>query len=375
MANSIIGTRSPNGNVGVRGVVDSGELSIFDAWTITQYQSATSGGVLQGFGLVSSGSTVTAGGVTTIQDVCIGRNSSGESDLLVGNGPGVTFSLGGAPETSGQSRIDALVVWKDTTVVSTQNDGYDAVSYTVVAGTTALNPVPPTEAQIRSAITNGSTAMLAVIGTARSSYGSDTPTSLTTNYAKIDVNNIDSSRVITRTFIDSGSTDINTLVSTGDYMLGSGTTMNNNPLGQVPVWVEVRTYATGASQRLQGYDAPSQRIFIRRYTTSWSPWVEISSGTTTVGAITSRGITINYARSGGTVTITLFGNLLSGWVSGQVLGTIPSGFRPYYDYNGGVIRSVGGMKDISITSSGSIMSTEDFTTGSGITGTLTYVAR
>lgn len=175
MANLILGTRSPNGNVGVSGVVDSGELSMLSA------------GALSGFALAAlTGMQVGAGGVAGTQDAAVAKNPADASDLLVGNGAQMVFILGAAPGTSGQSRTDALVVWKDTTVLSTQNNGYDAVGYQVVPGAAATTGAqqPPSDATIRAALPNGGSAFYAIVGYATVPYGATAATAvLLTSYA------------------------------------------------------------------------------------------------------------------------------------------------------------------------------------------------
>lgn len=162
MANSVIGTRSPNGNVGVNGVVDSAELSMLTP------------GALSGFALsAGSGMTVQAGGTPGVQDVAVVRNTAGGSDALVGNGAAVSFDIGAAPATSGQTRVDALVVWKDSTLVTSENNGYDTVGYQTVAGQAATtgSQVAPSDSDIRAAIPNGAAAFYAVIGYVSVPYG------------------------------------------------------------------------------------------------------------------------------------------------------------------------------------------------------------
>lgn len=162
MANAILGTRSPNGNVSVLGVIDSGELSMLSA------------GALSGFSVTAgAGYTLVVGGTSGVQDCAVVRNTSNSSDLLVGNGASMTFTLTSAPATSGQSRTDALVVWKDTTVTSTLNNGLDAVGYQVVNGiaSTTGTHQPPNESAIRAAIPNGAAAFYAVIAYSTLAFG------------------------------------------------------------------------------------------------------------------------------------------------------------------------------------------------------------
>lgn len=156
MANSYIGTKEPKGNVGVRQVVDAGELSAYSA------------GALSGFaGNSVSSWTIDIGGVSGVQDVAVAKNPGGESTLLVGTaGQKISFIIGGAPGTPGQSRTDALVLYKDPFATSAVNDGIDTVDYQVVAGTAATtgSQVPPNDATIRAAIPSGSLKFVAVVG-------------------------------------------------------------------------------------------------------------------------------------------------------------------------------------------------------------------
>lgn len=155
MVNSYLGARSPKGDVGVRGVVDAGELSAYSA------------GVLSGFAGDSVSSwTIDIGGVSGTQDVLVLKNPNGESELLVSTaGQSLSFIIGGAPGTPGQSRTDALVAYKDPFTTSLVNDGIDVVDYAVVAGTPATTgtQVPPDDTAIRTAI-SGSLYFVAVIG-------------------------------------------------------------------------------------------------------------------------------------------------------------------------------------------------------------------
>lgn len=182
MANEIVGTRSPNGAVGVRGVADSGELSMLSA------------GALSGFSVaVDTGFNLLVGGVAGVQDVAVSKNSAGESDLLVGNGTPLAFTLPGAPGTSGQAQIHSLVLWKDAAIVSTVNDGLDAVGYQVVSGASATTgtQVPPSEAEIRAEIPNGATAFMAVVVNTTLVYGDESviPTRISPNPSVVSMTN------------------------------------------------------------------------------------------------------------------------------------------------------------------------------------------
>ncbi len=163
MANTYIRARSPKGNVGVTDVVDAGELSAYSA------------GVLSGFTAKSASSwTLQIGGVSGVQDVAIGKNPSGESELFSGTaGQSIGFVIGGAPGTPGQSRTDALVIYKDPFTTSVVNNGVDVTDYQVVSGTSATtgSQVAPDDAAIRSAIPSGSLKFVTVVGYVTIAYG------------------------------------------------------------------------------------------------------------------------------------------------------------------------------------------------------------
>lgn len=163
MANTQVRIRSPKGSVGVTDVVDAGELSAYSM------------GVLSGFDATSAASwTLQIGGSSTVQDVAIGRNPAGESELFVGtSATTVPFIIGGAPGTPGQSRTDALVLYKDPFTTTVVNNGLDVTDYAVVPGTAATTgtQVPPSMATIRSTIPTGSLKFVAVIGYVTIAYG------------------------------------------------------------------------------------------------------------------------------------------------------------------------------------------------------------
>ena len=174
MVNSYIRARSPKGNVGVTDVVDAGELSAYSA------------GVLSGFNAASAASwTLQIGGVSGTQDVAIAKNPGGESELFSGTaGQSIAFVIGGAPGTPGQSRTDALVIYKDPFTTSVVNNGVDVTDYQVVAGTAATTgtQVPPNDAAIRAAIPTGSLKFYTVLGYVTIAYGAGSVT--TANYFK-----------------------------------------------------------------------------------------------------------------------------------------------------------------------------------------------
>ena len=158
-----IHARSPKGNVGVTDVVDAGELSAYSA------------GVLSGFTAASAASwTLQIGGVSGTQDVAIAKNPGGESELFSGTaGQSIAFVIGGAPGTPGQSRTDALVIYKDPFTTSVVNNGVDVTDYQVVPGTAATtgSQVAPDDVAIRAAIPTGTLKFVAVIGYVTTAYG------------------------------------------------------------------------------------------------------------------------------------------------------------------------------------------------------------
>lgn len=179
MVNAYIRAKSPKGNVGVTDVVDAGELSAY------------SPGTLSGFTAKSATSwTLQIGGVTGTQDVAVAKNPSGESELFVGTaGQSIAFIIGGAPGTPGQSRTDALVIYKDPFTTSVVNNGIDVVDYQVVAGTPATTgtQVPPNDATIRATIPTGSLKFVVVVGyvTIANGAGSVTTGNFTSNLASL----------------------------------------------------------------------------------------------------------------------------------------------------------------------------------------------
>lgn len=179
MVNAYIRAKSPKGNVGVTGVVDAGELSAYSAGVISGYTASG-----------ASSWTLSIGGVTGTQDVAVAKNPGGESELLVGTaGQDIDFVIGGAPGTPGQSRTDALVIYKDPFTTSVVNNGIDVVDYQVVAGTPAAtgSQVPPNDATIRATIPTGSLKFVVVVGyvTIANGTGSVTTGNFTRNVSAI----------------------------------------------------------------------------------------------------------------------------------------------------------------------------------------------
>lgn len=285
MANSYLGTKEPKGNVGVRGVVDAGELSVF-----TQ-------GILSGFAAASAASfTLQIGGVSGTQDVAVAKNTAGESTLLVGTaGQSLPFIIGGAPSTPGQSRTDAIVAYKDSTLTASSNNGIDTVDYKVIAGTAATTgtQTPPSLSTIRAGITNGSLAFVAVLGYVTIAQGASSVT--TANYTPLYAMNLAAPKPLAglteRGFItpfeglEVFRKDINRLdlYAGGDWRSmfdwdilanipasGSSTTISSGTFAErdlLQVWLEVNVGA-GGSDTIDGFlrfNNDSTTSYARRY--------------------------------------------------------------------------------------------------------------
>lgn len=101
-----------------------------------------------------TGMTVQLGGSASVRDVALAEDNAGNK-LTINNRSGapVEVTLDGAPATN--NRIDAIVAYVDNPSTGDDNttDNPTACGIIAVKGTVAANPVEPTDAQIRSAIT------------------------------------------------------------------------------------------------------------------------------------------------------------------------------------------------------------------------------
>lgn len=159
---------NPNNIVRVR-ARNGGRASVYEAnaWC----QSFTPG-ILEGVGVVQNTSAdmnVLVGGSATKPDVLIAQNPAGYKIALDIIGQ-QTVAIS-APASN--SRISAIVAYTDDLALATTEDNVTgspaSCGLIVVNGTAAANPTAPTEAQIRTAITNdgatGSQAAYCVIAT------------------------------------------------------------------------------------------------------------------------------------------------------------------------------------------------------------------
>lgn len=114
-----------------------------------------------------SGMTVQLGGDASTRDVALAEDNAGNK-LTINNRSGapVEVTLAGAPATN--NRIDAIVAYVDNPSTGDGGTTDNPVTCGIIAvsGTVAASPVPPTEAQIRAAITaDGATGGVAYFAT------------------------------------------------------------------------------------------------------------------------------------------------------------------------------------------------------------------
>lgn len=164
--NTQFGTATPNGNVNTDAWLDS-----------TASDTLFSAGALKGFAVTptsTTGLSLNIGGTAGVNDVAIAKNVAGDTARIAGHASTpYVLTLPGAPGTSGQSKVFSIVAFIDTTITAMTQNGVDTVGVTYVAGTAATtgSQVPPTDAQIRSAIPNGQTAFISVVANVTLAYG------------------------------------------------------------------------------------------------------------------------------------------------------------------------------------------------------------
>lgn len=129
-------------------------------------------GVLSGWACEpSSGMTVTIGGSGDERDVAVAEDNAGNRTTINNrSGAPISITIGDAPTTN--SRIDAIVAYVESNfqgVGASDVDFPSGVGLITVSGTTAANPVVPTDTQIRDAITadgaTGTSAYYVVLAT------------------------------------------------------------------------------------------------------------------------------------------------------------------------------------------------------------------
>ena len=160
MAVSNLGTNAPNGTVGVSGWMRNGESNRWTPGTIIGFTPVFNGLAIQ-----------PAGGwnVNYAQAV----NSNGDIMIIGANVADMTSLQLSAPTTSGQSIVYAIVASVDANASTTANNGVGLVSLLAIPGAAATtgSAVAPSDAQIRQAIPNGSTAFVSVVMTVTVAYG------------------------------------------------------------------------------------------------------------------------------------------------------------------------------------------------------------
>lgn len=160
MAVSNLGTNAPNGTVGVSGFMRNAESTRFAP------------GIVSGFTPVFSGLSVQPAGGSTL-NYCQAVNSNGDCEILGLNTTDTTSLQLSAPTTSGQSVVWSIIVYRDVTQSTTANNGVGSVQMAALKGVPATtgSQTALTYTQIRSAIANGSTALLAVVMDITVAYG------------------------------------------------------------------------------------------------------------------------------------------------------------------------------------------------------------
>lgn len=156
---------NPNNAVGTNAAY-GGRTSVNAFNDIT---TAYSRGILSGWACVpNSGLTVSLGGDGTNRDVAIAEDNAGNKTSINNiSGSPIDITLSAAPASN--SRIDAIVAYVDNPPngTSTIVDNPEACGIIAVTGTVSASPTPPTENQIRTAITadgaSGTTAYYVVL--------------------------------------------------------------------------------------------------------------------------------------------------------------------------------------------------------------------
>lgn len=139
--------------------------------------SSYSRGILSGWScVVSSGLTVSLGGVNGTRDVAIATDNNGNNTTInnISESP-INVTISSAPATD--SRVDSIVAYVDNppTGVSTTADNPGACGLIVVKGTVASSPIAPDDSAIRTGITadgaSGTTAYYVVLANVTISVG------------------------------------------------------------------------------------------------------------------------------------------------------------------------------------------------------------
>lgn len=202
--NNLLGQSNPNGTVGVSlGIDPAGANEAFSAGATSGfYVTPTS----------PAGMSVEVGGAVGVVDSALVRSASGIT-FPVGNvtGTPITLTVPAAPSTN--SRIDSVVLYVDTSVTATLTDGADAVGIEIVSGTSASTPVAPTDAQIRSAITNGAAIAYTVL--ADITVSSSTTTITASNISQADRAQITADKIDFATYAEMSGLTSNIVISGG----------------------------------------------------------------------------------------------------------------------------------------------------------------
>ena len=158
---------NPNNAIGTNGAF-SGRTSPNALNDIT---AGYTKGIIKGWACSpKSGMTIQIGGAANTRDVALAEDNAGNK-LTINNRSAapIDITLSGAPATN--NRVDAIVAYIDnpSTGDGSTTDNPTTCGIIPVSGTVAANPTAPTDAQIRTAITNdgatGGSAYYVVLAT------------------------------------------------------------------------------------------------------------------------------------------------------------------------------------------------------------------
>jgi hypothetical protein len=158
---------NPNNAVGTPAAF-SGRSSVKGFNDLTQ---AFTRGIISGWEIApKSGMTINVGGTADVRDSAVAEDAAGNR-TTIDNRLGTPIAVTIATAPSANSRIDAIVAYvqPNPTGDGTTQDNPAVCGIIAAQGTTAASPVAPSDAQIRTAITNdggtGGSAYYAILGT------------------------------------------------------------------------------------------------------------------------------------------------------------------------------------------------------------------
>lgn len=281
--------------------------------------SVYSRGILNGWNcVVSSGLTVSLGGVNGVRDVAVATDNNGNNTTInnISQSP-VPVTISSAPATN--SRIDLIVAYADNPPQGTSStaDNPGACGLIVVKGSANASPVEPSDGNIRTAITadgaSGTTAYYVVLAKVTIASGTTDLTNDNITQGSVAQTN---GGLITDGSITGDKIDWNT-TGTGYVESGTGNSYFRRTKW-VTVWDYYKTSAPATATVTGTYTSPSGKQY--GFTV-----VNHRTG----GAITSGAENITHARGG-----SIYQPTTPRSVSISVRG-ITSGQNTYFDCTGG----------------------------------------